>query len=324
MVNGMNTLVTGAAGFVGRALTAQLVALDRGEVMAITRVYPADPVVGARYLPVGDLALKAKWQSALADVEILVHAAARVHDLNDQRAKAVARFEMVNVGVTLELARRAAEAGVRRFVFLSSIGVNGVKTELSTAFSEADEPSPHNPYAYSKLRAELGLRQIAEETGLEVVIIRPPLVYGPGVRANFAALMRAVQRGWPLPLGAVHNLRSMVALDNLVDFIVTCMIHPQAANQTFLVSDGQDISTAELVRGLAREAGVRARLVSVSPKVLWVVANMLGKVDVIQRVCGSLRVDITKAKTRLEWSPRISVDEGLRRTLAGTKYSRID
>lgn len=310
-------LITGASGFVGRALTAHLVALGRCEVVAMTRLDPVDPVVGAHYLPFGDLALQTRWQPALAGVHTLVHTAARVHVLNDRTAKSLVEFERVNVVATLELARQAAAMGVRRFVFLSSIGVNGVETEINTAFSEADQPNPHNAYALSKLEAERGLRQLSQRKGLEVVIIRPPLVYGPGVRANFAALMRAVRRGWPLPLGAVHNLRSLVAMDNLVDFIATCISHPKAANQTFLVSDGHDVSSADLVRGLARAAGVSAHLVPVPAGVLWAAAKVLGQGDVVQRLCGNLRVDIEKARTLLSWVPLISVDEGLRRAVAG-------
>lgn len=310
-------LVTGASGFVGRALTAHLVALGCCEVLAMTRFDPVDPVVGAHYLPFGDLTLQTQWQAALAGVHTLVHTAARVHVLNDRTAKSLVEFERVNVVATLELARQAVAMGVRRFVFLSSIGVNGVETEVNTAFSETDRPNPHNAYALSKLEAERGLRQLSERKGLEVVIIRPPLVYGPGVRANFAALMQAVRRGWPLPLGAVHNLRSLVAMDNLVDFIATCISHPKAANQTFLVSDGHDVSSAELVRGLARAAGVSARLVPVPVGVLWAAAKVLGQGDVVQRLCGNLRVDIEKARTLLAWLPRISVDEGLRRAVAG-------
>lgn len=308
-------LVTGASGFVGRALTAHLVALGGCEVMAMTRATPDNPVAGAQYL----LTSQVPWQTVLAGVDVMVHAAARVHVLNDDPIKSVAEFERVNVDLTLQLARQAATAGVRRFVFLSSIGVNGVKTEVGTAFSESDQPQPHNPYARSKLKAETGLRQIAKETGLEVVVIRPPLVYGPGVRANFAALMRAVQRGWPLPLGAVHNLRSMVAIDNLVDFIVTCMTHPRAGNQTFLVSDGQDVSSADLVRNLAQVMGVPARLLAVPVPLLWTAGKVFGNSDVIQRVCGSLRVDISKARRLLDWTPSVSMDQGLRRAVAGMR-----
>lgn len=311
----MKVLVTGASGFVGRALTARLVALGGCEVMAATRAKPDSPVAGAQYL----LTSQVPWQTALAGIDVMVHAAARVHVLNDDPVKSVAEFERVNVDLTLQLAQQAAMAGVRRFLFLSSIGVNGVKTTVGTAFSENDQPQPYNPYADSKLKAELGLRQIAEETGLEVVVIRPPLVYGPGVRANFAALMHAVQRGWPLPLGAVHNLRSMVAINNLVDFIATCLTHPRAGNQIFLVSDGHDVSSPELVRNLARAMGVSARLVSVPVPVLWIAGRMFGHSDVIQRVCGSLRVDISKARRLLDWTPSVSMEEGLRGAVAGMR-----
>lgn len=314
-------LVTGASGFVGRALVAHLLAIKAGEVIAMTRTCPTDQVRGARYAPVGNLVVQTQWQPVLEGVDTLVHAAARVHVLNDDAANSAAEFELVNVAVTLDLARQAIAAGVRRFVFLSSIGVNGVGTQEGKPFTEADQPSPHNPYAQSKLKAELGLRQIAAETGLEVVIIRPPLVYGPGVRANFAALMRAVQRGWPLPLGSVHNLRSMVSMDNLVSFIEVCIDHPRAANQTFLVSDGQDISSADLVRGLARASGVVAHLIPVPVPILQFAGKVLGKSDVIQRVCGSLRVDISKAYHYLNWVPPVSMDEGLRRVVAGIPKS---
>jgi nucleoside-diphosphate-sugar epimerase len=200
-------------------------------------------------------------------------------------------------------------------VFVSSVKVNGESTLIGRAFTEADAPNPQDAYGKSKHETEVGLRQIAADTGMEMVIIRPPLVYGPGVKANFAALMRAVQRGYPLPLGAVHNQRSLVALDNLVDFIVTCITHPQAANQTFLVSDGQDLSTTELVRGMAQAAGVPARLLPVPMWALQVGASLLGKSDAVQRLCGNLQVDISKARSLLGWVPPVSVEEGLRRAM---------
>lgn len=309
-------LVTGASGFVGRALVAHLVVHNRATVLALTRQIPPNPVSGAQYLLVGNLTLQAQWQAALAGVNTVVHTAARVHVLNDRTAESLVEFQRVNVEDTLLLARQAAAMGVRRFVFLSSIGVNGVQTGANTAFSEADQPNPHNAYARSKLEAELGLRHLSEQTGLEVVIIRPPLVYGPGVKANFAALMLAVQQAWPLPLGAVHNQRSLVALDNLIDFIVTCMTHPQAANQTFLVSDGHDLSTTELVRGLAHAAGVPARLLPVPVWVLRAGATLLGRANDIQRLCGNLQVDISKARAVLGWVPPVSVEEGLRRAVS--------
>ncbi len=309
--------VTGASGFVGHALVARLAAVDRFQVVAMTRKTPGNPVAGAVYRPIGDLALPTPWAQELVGLDTIVHTAARVHIRNDRSARAIQEFDRINLTPSLQLARDAAASGVRRFIFLSSIGVNGDRTGATNAFTETNEPHPHNAYTLSKLKAERGLVEISAATGMEVVIIRPPLVYGPGVRANFAALMHAVQVGWPLPFGAVHNCRSLVALDNLLDFILTCVDHPQAANQTFLVSDGQDVSTAQLVRGLARAAGVSARLVPVPPWILWATAGLLGKRGLMQGLCGSLRVDISKANKLLGWKPEISVEEGLRRTVAG-------
>ena len=308
--------MTGAAGFVGRKLVAQLVSLGRFEVQSLTRQAPANPVAGAKYLACGDISLLTEWPLAAAGVDAVVHAAARAHLLNDRSANSLAEFRRVNVIGTLRLAEQAAAMGVPRFVFLSSIGVNGVQTASGKAFSETDQTKPHNAYALSKWEAEQGLLRIAHETGLEVVIIRPPLVYGPEAPGNFGSLKRAVQRGWPLPLGAVHNQRSLVALDNLVDFIVTCITHPQAANQTFLVSDGQDLSTTELVRGMAQAAGVPARLLPVPVWALQAGASLLGKGDAVQRLCGNLQVDISKARSLLGWVPPVSVEEGLRWAMA--------
>lgn len=264
---------------------------------------------------VGDLGRATDWFPALQGVDAVVHCAGRAHVLKDTAADPLAAFRIVNVEGTLNLAQQAVVAGVKRFVFVSSIGVNGVQTALGKPFSEADQPKPHNAYALSKWEAEQGLLRIADESGLEVVIIRPPLVYGFGAPGNFGSLMRAVQRGWLLPLGAVHNQRSLVALDNLVAFIVTCISHPQAANQTFLVSDGQDLSTTELVRGTAHAAGVPVRLLPVPVWVLQAGATLLGKGDVVQRLCGNLQVDISKARQLLGWVPPVSVDEGLQRAV---------
>lgn len=270
---------------------------------------------------VGSVDDQTDWKMALSGIDTVVHCAARVHVMHDTEANPLSVFRTVNVQGTLNLARQAAAAGVKRFVFISSIKVNGESTQPGQAFSEADAPNPQDAYGQSKFEAEQGLREIALDTGMEVVIIRPPLVYGPGVKANFAALMHAVQRGWPLPLGAVHNLRSLVALDNLVDFIVVCTTHPQATNQTFLVSDGQDISTTALVRGMAQAAGVRARLLPVPVWVLQASAKLLGKGDSVQRLCGNLQVDIAKARTLLGWVPPVSIEEGLRRAARGINAS---
>ena len=256
------------------------------------------------------------FAAVLLGITTVVHLAARVHVMKDTEADPITAFRAVNVDGTLNLARQAAAAGVKLFVFVSSVKVNGESTPSGKAFKELDAPSPHDAYSQSKHEAEQGLHQLSADTGMEVVIIRPPLVYGPGVKANFASLMRAVQRGWPLPLGAVHNQRSLVALDNLVDFIVTCITHPQAANQTFLVSDGQDLSTTELVQGMAQAAGVPARLLPVPVWALQAGASLLGKGDAVQRLCGNLQVDISKARSLLGWVPPVSVEEGLRRAMA--------
>lgn len=308
-------LITGAIGFVGKAVCVQ--AVRHGFVVrGALRMRGKVPSCIEEFA-VGEINVATDWGSALRDVNAVIHLAARVHVMHDTEADPLTAFRAVNVDGTLNLARQAVAAGVRRFVFISSVKVNGESTEPGRAFAEADVANPQDAYGVSKHEAEQGLRQIAADTGMEVVIIRPPLVYGPGVKANFAALMRAVQRGWPLPLGAVHNQRSLVALDNLVDFIVTCITHPQAANQTFLVSDGQDLSTTELVRGMARAAGVPARLLPVPVWALQAGARLLGKGDAVQRLCGNLQVDISKARELLGWLPPVSVEEGLRRAAVG-------
>ena len=312
-------LVTGATGFVGKAVCEQAVRHGLA-VKGALRIHGEVPGCIESFV-VGDINNATDWGSALVDVNAVVHLAARVHVMHDNAADPLAAFRAVNVEATLNLARQAAAAMVKRFVFISSVKVNGEATLSGQPFTVDDVPAPLDAYGVSKMEAEQGLRQIAAETGMEVVIIRPPLVYGPGVKANFAALMRAVQRGWPLPLGAVHNQRSLVALDNLVDFIVTCITHPQAANQTFLVSDGQDLSTTELVRGMAHAAGVPARLLPVPVWALQAGATLLGKRDAVQRLCGNLQVDISKARTLLGWVPPVSVDEGLRRAVAGVQKS---
>jgi nucleoside-diphosphate-sugar epimerase len=306
----MKTLITGASGFVGRALCAALTQAGHEVVPAVR-----DKKGIADERVVGQLVASTDWRTAMDGVQAVVHLAAHVHVMRDAASDPLVSFRAVNAEGTLNLARQAAAAGVKRFVFISTIKVNGEYTQPGQAFSEADLPDPKDAYGLSKHEAELGLRQLGADTDMEVVIIRPPLVYGPGVKANFAALLQAVQRGWPLPLGAVHNRRSLVALDNLVDFIVTCLTHPQAANQTFLVSDGHDLSTTELVRGLARAEGVRARLVPVPVWTLRACAALLGKGGVAQRLCGNLQVDISKARSLLGWAPPVSVDEGLLRVV---------
>jgi len=318
-----NWAVTGATGFVGRAVLQRLAALtpeggDGGVVrgvLALTRGgKQPQPVTFAsiRYITVGNLEEPVAWQPVLAGVDILVHTAARVHVKDDNAFNPLDEFRRVNVLATLHLARQAAAVGVRRFVFISSIGVNGQLTDPGQPFSEANAVSPHSDYSLSKWEAEQGLKQIAEQTGMELVVIRPPLVYGPNAPGNFGTLVRAVQRGYILPLGAVYNQRSLVGIDNLVDFIITCAIRPQAANQMFLVSDGHDLSTTELIEGIARAAEVPARLLPVPVPILRSFAAVLGKAVAVDRLCGSLQVDISKARVLLGWVPPLSVWSGLK------------
>jgi nucleoside-diphosphate-sugar epimerase len=309
-------LVTGGQGFVGKALTAS--ALSNGFAVRVSsRQKLITAAARLEHSQVGELGPTTNWFAALQGVNTVMHCAGRAHVMAETAIDPLTAFRIVNAAGTLNLARQAVEAGVKRFVFVSSVGVNGSQTAPGKPFSETDKPNPHNAYALSKWEAEQGLLRVADESGLEVVIIRPPLVYGCNAPGNFGSLTRAVQRGWPLPLGAVHNQRSLVALSNLVDFIVTCISHPLAANNTFLVSDGHDLSTTELLRGMARAVGVSARLLPVPVWALKAGGTLLGKGDALQRLCGNLQVDISKAKQLLGWVPPVSVYEGLRRAAAG-------
>lgn len=315
----MMILVTGSSGFVGRALVRRLaVEHSPSQVVATVRRMNYSCPDGVHQLQVGELLHTTDWSSALEGVSVVVHCAARVHVMSDKSLDPLAEFRRVNVGGTAALARQAAAAGVKRFILLSSIKVNGEFTKVDKPFTADDVLMPENPYGVSKHEAEQALRQIAAETGMEVVIIRPPLVYGPGVKANFESMMRWLARGVPLPLGAVtQNRRSLVALDNLVDLIATCLSHPAAANQTFLVSDGEDLSTAELLERMGAAMGKPARLFYLPPALLKLGATGLNKPGIYQRLCGSLQLDIAKTRRLLGWTPPVSVDEGLRRAAEG-------
>jgi nucleoside-diphosphate-sugar epimerase len=304
-------LVTGASGFVGEAVVFRLL-LDRklipvAAVRGATRLHGLCSIVPFN---LGD----PKALPSLDDVEVVIHAAARVHVMNETAVDALAEFRKVNVDGTLRLARRAAESGVKRFIFISSIKVNGESTVRGKPFKADDIPAPADPYGVSKYEAEESLKQLSRDTGMEVVIIRPPLVYGPGVKANFMNMMHWLNLGIPLPLGAIGNQRSLVAIGNLVDLIVTCIEHPKAANQTFLVSDDEDLSTTLLLRRLAKALGKKARLLPLPEWLLMFAASILGKSRVAQRICGSLQVDIGKTCDLLGWVPPVKVDEAIRKT----------
>jgi nucleoside-diphosphate-sugar epimerase len=303
----VKTLLTGATGFVGGALLEKL---KFNDVRVLGRSRPELAEVD---FVAAEIKSNVDYSSALVDVGVIVHSAARAHIMNDNAQNPLEAFRDVNALGTLNLARQAAESGVKRFIFISSIKVNGEGTQLNEPYSYNDQTLPEDAYGKSKVEAELGLRKIAQETGMEVVIIRPPLVYGVGVKANFAAMMKLASKNLPLPLGAIHNKRSLVALGNLVDLIVICIDHPKAANETFLVSDDQDVSTTELLNKMTIAAGKKPWLIPVPMKLIQLAATMLGKKSVADRLCGSLQVDISHTKDVLGWTPPITLEQGLAR-----------
>lgn len=340
----MTILLTGATGFVGSAITQHLHQQSPSLIAAVRHVTDSLPS-SIQQISIGDLLPNTDWTLALHNVDTIIHLAARVHVMHDTAIAPLTEFRRTNTAATLNLAQQAATAGVRRLIYLSSIKVNGEATTLGQPFTAEETPpnlplsgegqetaslhsSPDkgrpgrvsskgatlDPYAQSKQEAEQGLREIAEKTGLEIVIIRPPLVYGAGVKGNFLQMMNWLHKGIPLPLGNIHNQRSLVALPNLIDLITTCIDHPAAANQTFLVSDGEDLSTTELLQRLSHALGKPARLLPIPQSWLETTLTLLGKRSIAQRLCGNLQVDISKTRDLLSWTPPISVDEALHQT----------
>jgi nucleoside-diphosphate-sugar epimerase len=310
----MRILLTGASGFLGRGVAEHLLTSDQVDLSAAFRRLPDSIPASMAAYKVADVGPDTDWRPALTGADVVVHCAARVHVMNESESDPLVAFRRTNVEGTLCLARQAVEAGVRRFIFISSIKVNGEGTAQGQPYRSDDVPAPADPYGISKMEAEEGLRALSAETGMEVVIIRPVLVYGPGVKANFLSMMRWLNKGVPLPFGAIYNKRSLLALDNLVDLIVTCVDHPAAANQIFLLSDGEDLSTSELLGRMAIALGRPDRLLPLPSWMLELGARLLGKPDLSQRLCGSLQVDISKTRELLGWKPPVSVDEALRRT----------
>jgi UDP-glucose 4-epimerase len=306
----MRVLITGASGFVGAALTKRLAPDPRWSVRASSRTPPPRSEPGVEWVAGNELGPAANWEPLLQNVQVVVHLAARVHVMNAGAASGEP-YQRVNVDGTRRLAEQAASAGVRRLVFLSSVKVHGEDGHLT----EESPMAPADPYGISKRDAEAALHEVAARTHLEVVIIRSPLVYGPGVKANFQSLAAAVRKGIPLPFASVSNRRSLVGVDNLADMIAVCMEHPAAASHAFLVSDDADVSTAELVRRLAAAAGRPARLLPVPVWILRAAAGMMGQLPAVDRLTGSLTVDISKAKQLLAWTPPVPLDEGLRRAV---------
>lgn len=306
--------ITGATGFVGGALVRHLLSSDRHSLRLAVRGDYCAPDSRVEVIRVGSLAPDNQWGNFTRGLDVVIHAAARVHVMKESDGDPEVEYLRANVLATLNLAEQAAAAGVRRFIFISSIKVNGESTTPGSVFRADDPVQPQDAYGVSKMKAEQGLRELAARTGMEVVIIRPVLVYGPGVKANFLSMMRWLDKGVPLPLGAIDNRRSLVALDNLVDLIDTCMTHPAAANQIFLASDGRDLSTSELLRQMGSALGKPARLVPVPAWVLGQVAAMVGKRSFSQRLCGSLQVDIAKTCSMLGWTPPVTIEDAMNKT----------
>lgn len=313
----MNLLVTGATGFLGSRILS-LAAIQDYQLSAIardtklSRMESAHPQVKWHK---GDFVSGFDWKEALTDVNCIVHCAARVHQMVEEQENLQLNYDETNFHATINFAKQAAQAGVERFIFISTIKVNGESTEIGFPFKPDDSHVPNDPYGLSKYKAEIGLRKIAEATGMEVVIIRPPLVYGPGVKANFASMMKWMNKGLPLPLGGIKgNKRSLVSVDNLVDLIITCVEHRNAANKVFLVSDDEDISTSQLLSNMATALGVSNRLLPLPSLFFTSVAKLIGKPAISQRLCGSLQVDISKTKELLNWQPPYSAAECMKKT----------
>lgn len=302
----MSIVITGYSGFLGSSLcntlTEPYTLLGRKKVAGY-RHFPASFVKGEDY------------SAALKGAECVIHCAARVHMMNDNAADPLSEFRVVNTEGTMRLARQAVVAGVKRFIYISSIKVNGEQTSKGKPFTHVDERTPLDPYGQSKAEAETELMQLANESNLEVVIIRPPLVYGPGVKANFAKLMRLVAKGVPLPFGCItQNSRSLVSIRNLVDLIITCINHPNAVNQVFLVSDDNDLSTAQMIQLMAKSLNVKGMMLPIPLFVYRIAGTVLGKTEVVSRLIGSLQVDISHTKQMLNWTPPYSVEQAFKET----------
>lgn len=310
----MKLLITGANGFVGQALCKRM-AEDNWQVRGSIRSMEQEASfpAGVEVVQIKSIGAYTDWSDALTGVDAVVHLAARVHVMNDTAADPLSAFRQVNVAGSERLARMVADKGVKRFIFLSTVKVNGEGTEKHQ-FTERDTPNPHDDYSTSKWDAEQALHNISDATGLEVVILRPPLVYGPGVKANFLRLLDMVNKNIPLPLSMVNNKRSMIYIGNLVDAIIKCIEHPDAANQTFLVSDGQDVSTPDLIRMIARAMGKKAKLFPCPLSLLKMIGKVAGKSSEVERLVNSLQIDTAKIRRELSWTPPFTMEQGLKET----------
>ena len=305
----MKFLVTGANGFVGRYLCAELIRQGHTVRAAVRSAIPLDNPIEVSI--VGTIDGETNWTDALRGIDVVIHLAARVHVMKDEDSDSLAEFLKVNTQGTANLASQAAVAGVKRLVYVSSIKVNGEQTTETRPFIESDKPNPQDAYAISKWQAEQTLQRITQETGLEVVIVRPPLVYGPGAKGNFIRLLVAMDKGIPLPLASVRNKRSLIYLGNLADALIACASHPAAAGKTYLVRDGEDISTPELLRQIAISLEKPAKLFPLPAWLLLGLGGLFGKSETVKRIVGSLRINDDLIRKELSWKPRLTLQQGL-------------
>ncbi|BDC81681.1 UDP-glucose 4-epimerase family protein [Aeromonas hydrophila] len=314
-------LLTGSTGFVGAAVLAKLKELP--EIQVVVTIRKARAEIDLNTVVVGDIDGNTDFSAALTDTDIVIHCAARAHIMHDDVADPMAEYRRVNVTGTMNLARQAARYGVKRFIFISSIKVNGESTTSKTKFTAFDIPAPLDAYGQSKAEAEQALLELSRETSMEVVIIRPTLVYGPAVKANFASLFSIVSRGIPLPFACIcNNKRSLVSVTNLVDLIVTCIVHPKAANQIFLVSDGHDVSTSEMVREMATALRKPTWQIPIPVWIYALIGKLFRKSDIVDRLTGSLQVDTTHTKETLGWAPKQTLQEGFEKTAVAFLQSK--
>ncbi len=308
----MKFMISGAGGFVGKTLCAEL--LRRGQSVSAAVRSGNSLIENTEVIIVGAIDSETNWADALRDVDVVIHLAARVHVMRENATDPLAEFLQVNLHGTSNLARQAASSGVKRLVYVSSIKVNGEQTNTTQPFTELDEPSPQDFYSISKWQAEQALWRIAQETGLEIVVVRPPLVYGPGVKGNFAQMLAVIAKRFPLPLASIYNRRSLIYVENLADALIACATHPVAAGQTYLVCDGEDISTPDLLRQLGDAMGCPARILPFPPSWLRILGKLSGKSDQVERLLGSLRVDSGKIRRDLNWVPPYTLQQGLQAT----------
>lgn len=309
-------LLTGATGFLGQQLLKKLAEHQNLALRIAVRTSESQLFApGISVFRALDLSTQTNWTDAVEGCDVVIHAAARAHIMNEKAKNPLQEFRKINTEGTMNLAAQAAASGVKRFIFISSIKVNGESTSLNKPFVAEDLPNPQDPYAISKYEAEQGLQDLAAKTGMEVVIIRPPLIYGPGVKGNFQRMLFWLQKGLPLPLGAVKNNRSFVSIDNLNSLIMTCISNPRAANQVFLVSDDEDLSTTELLRRIGHLMNKPARLLPIPQILLSLAATVVGRKEIFERLCGSLELNINKTKDLLDWKPQVSVNEALAKIL---------